>query len=125
MIDFDRCSIHALCHPARYYSQNLSSRLEGAVNEVAEEQALEADRYIQEEEYEKAIDLLDDMISRLEELEESVKEDYENAHKLTYVDVDNKSYHGKIVTAADEHGEDHCTLGALKAAKTDLEESPV
>lgn len=125
MIDFEDCSIHSLCHPARYYAQNLASRLEDAMMEVADEQAMEADELIRDGKYDEAAEVVGSMIARLEELESSVEGDDEGAYKLTYEEVDNKSYHGRIVRAAEEHGEAECTLGALKAAKKDLEDSPL
>lgn len=124
MIDFEDCSIHSLCHPARYYAQNLASRLEDAVMEVAEDQAMKADEAIQSGNYDEAAEIVGSMIDRLEELESSVEGDHTDAYRLTYEEVDNKSYHGRIVRAAEEYGEDLCTLGALKAAKKDLEASP-
>lgn len=125
MIDFEANSIRSLCHPARFYSEKLSSRLEEAVLEVAEEKAQEADEEIRDGNYDRAAELLGEMIERLEELEDDVESDSEDAHRLTYVEVDNKAYHGRIVEVAGEYGEDECTLGALKAAKEDLETSAV
>jgi len=125
MIDFEECKIRSLCHPARGHGSDLSSRLSDEITKVADEQAVEVDEYIENREYDRASDLLGEMIERLEELEDSVRSDSEIAHQLIYDEVENKSYHGRIVTASSEYDEEPCTLGALKAAKQDLDSHPI
>lgn len=121
MINFDNNSVRGICHPARMYKDNFQSKLADAMLRVGEDQALEADDYIENGEYEKASEVVHSMIIRLEDLEESVASEHEAAHRIVYEEVDNTSYHGRVVRAADEYGENRCTLGALKAVKQDLE----
>lgn len=123
MIDFEDCKIRSLCHPGRVKGA-YSSRLEDEMMDILEDEAQAADEEIREKEYDAAITRLESMIERLQDFEEAVHSDNESLYGEIYEEVSNRSYHGRIVRAAEEHGMKLCVLGALKAAKKDLEEQP-
>lgn len=53
---------------------------------------------------------------------ENIESDHKKIYLYTYEQVDKQDgYHNAISNVAGEHGEQPCTLGALKSAKADLE----
>jgi hypothetical protein len=88
--------------------------------EAADDKALKADELIDGGRYEEAADLIDEIRADLLELEEDIEAECEPAYEHIYNEVDNKSYYGKIVRVAEEHGEDPSVIGALKSASTEL-----
>lgn len=122
MIDFDRNPINALCHPARSVKDGLNPRLRDELMKYCDDMAFDAQEEIDAKNWAAASQKLETIITNLERLEDDVEDDHEKAHRLIYEEVDRKNgYYSRIPTVASEYGEDSSVLGALKAAKQDLE----
>lgn len=122
MIDFDRNPIGSLCHPARSVKDGLNPRLSDELMKYCDDMAYDAQEDIDAKNWEAANQKLETMITNLERLEDDVRDDYDKAYRYIYDEVDRQNgYYSRIPTVASEYGEDASVLGALKAAKQDLE----
>jgi len=122
MIDFNRNPISALCHPARSVKSVLNPRLSDELMKYCDDMAFEVQEEIDAKNWDAAIEKIDTIITNLERLEDDVENDYEKAYRFIYEEVDQQNgYYSRIPTVASEYDEDPSVIGALKAAREDLE----
>jgi uncharacterized protein (UPF0335 family) len=84
--------------------------------------AFDAQEDIDNKNWSAALDKLETIIENLERLEDDIKSDSEKAHRFIYEEVDQQNgYYSRIPTVASVDDQNPCVIGALKAAKQDLE----